>query len=299
MPATGTETRSHTLTERGSRLAVVSICVNCVLGLIKFFAGWFGHSHALVADAVESWTDIVGSIAVWSGLRIAALPADANHPYGHGKAEPLAALIVALILFAAGMGIAITSVHEIRTPHESPAAYTLWVLVAVVVIKETLHRIMRRTATAMESGAVLMDAWHQRSDAITSAAAGIGILIALAGGPRYAAADDWAALIAAGVILFNAQSLVRIPLRELMDARPTALIVRVRRVAEKVPGVAAVEKVHARKSGLHYWVDMHVEVDPQLTVLRAHGIAHDVKDEIRAALPQVADVLIHIEPQRS
>jgi cation diffusion facilitator family transporter len=287
------------LTRNGMRIAVLAVAVNAVLGGIKFVAGVWGHSHALVADAIESWTDIFGSVVVWSGLRIAARPADENHPYGHGKAEPLAALVVAGVLIAAGIGIAITSVREIARPHVAPEPYTLGVLIGVVIVKEVLHRVMIRTGASVESGAITMDAWHQRSDALTSAAAAIGIVVALVGGPGYEAADDWAALVAAGVIIYNGQRLIRIPLGELMDVVPTALIGEVRAVAVQVPGVAAVEKIQARKSGLSYWVDMHVEVERTMTVERAHGISHDVKDAVRARLPQVADVLIHIEPERN
>jgi cation diffusion facilitator family transporter len=240
--------------------------------------------------------DIFGSIVVWGGLRIAALPADSDHPYGHGKAEALAALIVALMLLAAGIGISIEAVREILHPQKGPAAYTLWVLIGVVVVKEVLFRVVRRVSREVGSGAVRADAWHHRSDAITSAAAAIGISVALVGGKGYEPADDWAALFASAVILFNAYRLIRPPLHELMDAEPSGIIDRVRAVAKEVPGVLDVEKVLARKSGLRYWVDMHVEVDPTMTVHRAHGVSHDVKDEIRSRLPKVEDVLIHIEP---
>ncbi len=287
----------RTANGRGIRLTIGVLLVNTLLAVVKFVAGWVGNSYALIADAVESWADIFGSLAVLGGLHIAARPADRNHTYGHGKAEPLAALFVAILLFLAGVSITIAALREIITPHHVvPAAFTLWVLLGVVAIKETLHRVMRGTAKSLNSTAILMDAWHQRSDAITSAAAAVGISVALVGGPRYAVADDYAALLAAGVILLNAVRLSRLPLHELMDAQPPDLIERVRAIAEAVPEVAGVEKILARKSGLRYWVDMHVEVDPQMSVSRAHDIAHDVKDAIRTRLPQVEEVLIHIEP---
>jgi cation diffusion facilitator family transporter len=277
-------------------MSILGLLANAVLALVKLIAGVLGNSYALVADAVESSADIFGSLVVWRGLRIAAQPADAEHPYGHGKAEALAAVIVAMMLFGAAIGIAIEAVREILIPHHAPAPFTLWVLVGVVVTKEVLFRVVRRTARATSSAAVLVDAWHHRSDAITSAAAFVGISIALIGGPGYESADDWAALLAAGVIGVNAYWLIAPQMRELMDTAPVAVVDQARAVAAGVTGVSGVEKVFARKSGLRYWVDMHVEVDPQMPVRRAHEIAHDVKDAIRARMPEVADVLVHIEP---
>jgi cation diffusion facilitator family transporter len=264
--------------------------------VIKLTAGIVGHSYALVADAVESFADVFGSVVVWGGLRIAAKPADREHPYGHGKAEPLAALFVAMLILAAGAGIAVQAVRELLSPHHAPAPFTLVVLLGVVVVKEVLHRVMKRAGGEIGSTAVLADSWHHRSDAITSAAAAVGIAIALFGGPGYEVADDWAALFASGVIVYNATRLMRAPLGELMDEQPPDLIRRVREVAAGVEGVAGVEKVFARKSGLSYWVDMHLEVDPEVSVRRAHAIAHVVKDAVRQRVPQVADVLIHVEP---
>ena len=280
----------------GQRFAVLGMVVNALLAIVKLIAGLLGHSYALIADAVESMADIFGSIVIWGGLRIASLPADRNHPYGHGKAEPLAALFVALALFGAGAGIAVQAVREIIQPHHPPSAFTLPVLIGVVIVKELLFRLVERGARRIDSGAVMVDAWHHRSDAITSLAAAVGISIALIGGPAWAPADDWAALVASGVIIFNAYKLVQVPLAELMDAEPTAMIDRVRSIAAAVPDVQGVEKVFARKSGMSYWIDMHVEVAPAMPVLRAHEISHQVKDAVRAAIPQISDVLIHIEP---
>ena len=245
---------------RGVRASIVGLVVNVALAITKLLAGLLGHSYALVADAVESLADVFGSIVVWSGLRISARPADHDHPYGHGKAEALAALFVALMLFAAAIGIAIQSIREIIRPQHGPAAYTLWVLLGVVAIKEGMFRFVRRAARAESSDVVLADAWHHRSDAITSAAAAVGISIALIGGEGYEPADDWAALFASAVIVVNAARLTSAPLHELMDAEPTEIVSRVRLIASDVPGVAGVEKVFARKSGTRHWVDMHVEV---------------------------------------
>jgi cation diffusion facilitator family transporter len=281
---------------RGQRITLMGLVVNVVLAGVKLVAGVVGHSYALVADAIESMTDVVSSLIVWGGLGIAARPADDTHPYGHGKAEPLAALVVVLILGAAAVGIAAQAVRNILTPHELPAAYTLVVLLVVVIVKEALYWLARRAGRATGSGAVAADAWHHRSDAITSAAAAIGIAVALWRGPGSEAADDYAALVASLIIAANAVHLVRAPLFELMDAAPPTVVSRARAIAAEVPRVAGVEKVLARKSGLRFYLDMHVEVDPEMPVRDAHALAHDVKDRIRSAMPEVQDVLVHVEP---
>jgi cation diffusion facilitator family transporter len=279
------------------RATFLGLAVNSLLTTAKFAAGIFGHSHALVADAVESLADIFSSLVVWRGLVVAAEPADEDHPYGHGKAEPIAAAVVATMLLVAAAWIMGTALGEIRHPHLAPAPYTLVVLVAVVAIKETLFRFVLRESVSAESSAVRADAWHHRSDAITSLAAFIGISVALIGGKGFEGADDLAAAAAALVIAWNGWRLLRPALNELMDTSPSReLVERIREISEAVPGVARVEKCFLRKMGHQYYVDMHVEVDPQMTVQRSHEIAHDVKERIRAQLPRVRDVLVHIEP---
>lgn len=277
-------------------MSLAGLLLNVGLAAIKLMAGLIGQSFALVADAVESSLDVIGSLVVWRGLRIAGRPADSDHPYGHGRAESLAGMLVAIIMLVAGVGIAAEAIRGLLSPKDTPAPFTLAVILAVVAIKESMYQYARRVARRTGSGAVLIDAWHHRSDAITSAAAAIGLTIAIVGGPAYAQADNWAALVAGGVIVFNAYCLLRGPLRDLMDTRPREVVDRARVVAAGVPGVAGVEKILARKSGVSYLVDMHVEVAPEMTVDTAHGIAHAVKDAVRGAIPEVQDVLVHIEP---
>ena len=273
------------------------MAVNVVLSGTKLAAGIIGHSHALVADAVESFADIFSSLIVWRGLVVAAAPADEDHPYGHGKAEPIASAIVAAMLLGAALWIVLTAFGEIMQPHLSPRPFTLIVLVVVVLVKEILFRFVSREGNAMDSSAVKTDAWHHRSDAITSVAAGVGISVALIGGKGFEAADDVAAIAAAGVIAWNGWHLLRPALNELMDAAPSREIIdQIRRIAAATPGVDHVEKCVVRKVGYQYFVDMHVEVDPQMTVLHSHKIAHDVKDKIRETLPAVSDVMVHVEP---
>ncbi len=289
----------HERLKRSLRATWIGLAMNALLAGGKLAAGVVGHSQALIADAVESLADIFSSLIVWRGLVVAATPADEDHPYGHGKAEPLAAAIVATVLLLAAAGIALKSVHDIYSPDYGPEPFTLWVLLGVVLIKEWLFRYVVREAGAVDSSAVRTDAWHHRSDAITSLAAAIGISVALIGGRKYEAADDVAAIVAAGIIAWNGWRLLRPALKELMDATPDpAVEAKVREIGAAVPGVQAVEKCIVRKMGYHFFVDMHVEVVPEMTVQQAHDIAHRVKDCVREQLPAVYDVLVHIEPGR-
>jgi cation diffusion facilitator family transporter len=278
------------------RWAAIGLAVNLLLATGKLVAGIVGNSYALIADALESLTDIVGSAIIWSGLWYGSRPPDENHPYGHGKAEALAAVFVALILFGAGIAIAVEAVREIITPHHAPAPWTLLVLVAVVLTKEAMFQIVRGVGRRAGSTAVEVDAWHHRADAITSLMAFVGISVALWGGPGWEPADDFAALAASLIILFNAAAIARKPLAELLDAEAPEIIEPARAVARSIPGVRGVEKTRARRSGTRYFIDMHLEVDPRLPVLEAHAIGGRTRAAIRAQLPRVADVLIHIEP---
>ncbi|MGA2030141.1 MAG: cation diffusion facilitator family transporter [Verrucomicrobiota bacterium] len=283
--------------ERGLRATFLGIAVNVILGAAKFVAGIFGHSHALIADATESFADIFNSLVVWRGLVVAAAPADEEHPYGHSKAEPLAAAFGAVMLLAAAIWIAVKALIEITEPHSSPKWFTLVVLVIVICVKEGLFRFVVGEGEATDNSAVKTDAWHHRSDAITSAGAFIGISIALIGGEKFSWADDAAAIFCAIIIGINGWLLLRPALSELMDkAADREVIERIRRTAAATPGVERVEKCFARKAGHLYFVEMHLEVDPQMTVLRSHEIAHNVKDKVRETMPEVSDVLVHIEP---
>lgn len=281
---------------QGPRLALLGLVVSMALAGVKLLAGLLGHSYALVADAVESMTDIAGSIVVWSGLRYAAREPDESHPYGHGKAEALAALAVSLMICAAGIGVGLQAFREILRPHTTPAWWTLLVLALVVATKWTLARLVSRSARRSGSPALRADAGHHLSDAITSLAAAIGISIALIGGPGYESADDWAALFGAAVIMFNGVVLLIPPVNELMDRQEPAIIERARSIAQGVAGVERVQKAFSRRTGMHVWLDMHVWVPGDLPVRDAHRIAHAVKDAVRREIPEVRDVLVHIEP---
>ena len=286
--------------QRSLRATFLGLAANVALTVAKFLAGIFGHSQALIADAVESLADIFSSIIVWRGLVVAETPPDEDHPYGHGKAEPLAAATVSAMLLLAAGGIAYHSLQGIVEPRAAPSPWTLIILIVVIAVKEALFRFVLHEAEHVESSAVQTDAWHHRSDAITSAAAFIGISIALIGGKGYEAADNWAAIAAACVIGFNGWRLLRPALNDLMDTAPDReLIEQIRAVAQTISGVAGVEKTHVRKMGYQFFVDMHIEVNPQMTVENSHRISHEVKNKVREQIPSVRDVLIHIEPVKT
>lgn len=277
-------------------MALAGIATNAGLAAVKLAAGIVGNSFALVADAVESLVDIVGSVLVWSAMRYGSRPPDAEHPFGHGKIEPLAALAVSALIAVTGIGLAIHSVQQIITPHTVPAPFTLIVLVAVIVTKELLARAAIVAAQRTQSSVGSADAWHHRSDAITSAFAFVGIAIAVIGGPAYARADDVAALLASGVIVLNGLRIASDPYHELLDRDRPEIAQAARAIAMGVPGVLDIELCDARRSGRGHRVVMHVEVDRDLSVGAAHRITGIIKSEIRRGRPDIDSVLIHVEP---
>jgi cation diffusion facilitator family transporter len=287
-------------TGRSIRLAQAGLLVNALLVLVKLIAGIVGHANALVADAVESSADIFSSLIVWMGLSIAARPADEDHPYGHGKAEPLAAATVSLMLLGAAVGISIMAIREIVTPHHLPSPFTLFVAAGVILIKEALYRRVSRVGREVGSTVVVADAWHHRADATSSLAAFIGISIALWGGRGWEAADDWAALVAALLVAINGVRTLRPAIAGLMDEAPDATVKeRALQAALRVTGVEQVEKLEVRASGLGFYVDLHAQANPAMSLEDAHEIAARVKYAIRDALPNVIDVLVHMEPYRA
>lgn len=278
-------------------LVLRGVALNLFLAAIKLVGGIWGHTYALIADAVESLLDIFSSLLVWMGFRVASRPPDENHPYGHGKAEPLAAMAVAICIFAAAGWIAVHAVREIITPHQGPHWGTLPLVAFVVWVK---YRFSRRLLAAGEkdgSTALGAEAWHHYADAVTSAAAFVGIAIAIIGGDGYQSADDWAALLACAVIALNGVGVFNRALGDVMDlAVPIAFEAEVRAVAAAVAGVQGLDKCRVRKSGLSHLVDIHVEVDPALTVGAGHDIAGAVKHALLRSPLRITDVMVHIEP---
>lgn len=279
------------------RTVIFSMIGNAVLAAIKFFAGFFGNSFALIADSIESLVDVFASILVLIGLRYAARPADENHPYGHGKAEPLITFLVVGFLIISAAIIAYQSIQNIQTPHPSPENWTLLVLSAIIIWKEISFQWVMARSKKLKSSSLKAEAWHHRSDAITSIAALIGILIAVFGGEGFEAADDYAALVAVGFILYNCFKIFRPALGEVMDEdNHLELTQEIRKIALTVPGVQDTEKCYIRKAGMKYHVDLHAHVNGELTVREGHDIAHDLQDTLRNQIPELGHVLIHIEP---
>lgn len=287
----------NTRIEKGTKSALLGLFVNLGLSIVKILSGIIGNSYALIADGIESIADIFSSIIVWRGLKVSGRAADDDYHFGYGKAESLATVIVALMLLVAAIAIAIVGIREIMTPHHTPKPFTLGILAVVILIKETLFRKVFQVGDQVKSSAVKSDAWHHRSDAITSAAAFIGISIALYGGPGWESADDYAALLAALVIAINGWSLLKPAIADLMDKAPEKeFIEQIRSATNNVEGVKFVEKVLARKVGLGYLVDMHVQAQGTMSLKDSHILSGKVKTAVKTAIPEVIGVLIHMEP---
>ncbi|RLZ12662.1 cation diffusion facilitator family transporter [Faecalibacter macacae] len=283
--------------ETAINASIFSILGNACLAAIKFLGGYFGNSYALIADGIESTTDVFSSILVFLGLKYSSRPADENHPYGHGKAEALITFLVVLSLIVAACVIAYESFHNIFTPHESPKPFTLLILGGIILFKEASFHYVMKKSKETNSSALKADAWHHRSDAITSLMAFVGITVSLVMGDGWEIADDVTALLASGFIIFNAYKILRPALGEIMDEDLYGKENEdIKVIARKVPGVKAVEKCVIRKSGMVYFVDMHAVVRGSLSVAEGHAISHLIKDRVMEEIPQVQDVLVHIEP---
>lgn len=276
---------------------IFSMLSNFLLAGIKWVTGYLGHSYALIADAIESTTDIFTSMLVLIGLRYASKPADKNHPYGHGKVEPLVTFLVVLFLIVSAIVIAWQSIINIQTPHEGPKAYTLIVLLFIIVWKEGSYRYVNRKSVESNSSSLKAEAWHHRSDTITSVAAFIGICVAIFLGPGYESADDWAALLASGFILYNCFLIFRPALGEIMDEHlHDDLVDDIRRISLEVPGIIDTEKCFVRKAGMKYHVDLHAVVNGDISVRDGHKLSHDLIDKLQNSLPAISHVIVHIEP---
>ncbi len=279
------------------RTIYFSLVGNIGLAIIKGLAGFFGNSYALIADAIESTTDVFSSLLVLFGLKYASRPADENHPYGHGRIEPLLTFIIGAFLVISATIIAYESIQNIQDPHKAPKSWTLIVLGAIIIWKEISYRIVHKKGIETNSSSLLADAWHHRSDAITSIAAFIGISIAVIFGKGFEAADDWAALFAAAFILYNSYLIFRPALSEIMDENLYEdLIQEIREISMEVEGILGTEKCMIRKVGMTYYVDLHAIVNPDISVKTGHKLAHNLKDVLEKRLPELENVLIHIEP---
>jgi cation diffusion facilitator family transporter len=274
-----------------------SIFSNAGLAIIKGLAGFFGNSYALIADAIESTADIFSSFLVLFGIKYSSRPADENHPYGHGRAEPLVTFLVVGFLITSATIIAYESIQNIGTPHELPKPWTLIVLGLIIMWKEYSFQTIMKKSIITNSSALKADAWHHRSDAITSIAAFIGISVALLLGKGNESADDWAALFASFFILYNSYLIFRPALGEIMDEhRYDDLVDNIRQVSMKVDGIMGTEKCFIRKAGMKYHVDLHAIVDAHITVKEGHDLAHKLQDTLTSEILELGHVLIHVEP---
>lgn len=283
--------------ESAIKTTYFSIAGNISLAIIKGFAGYFGNSYALIADAIESSTDILSSILVLFGIKYSNKPADKNHPYGHGKIEPLVTFLVVGFLITSAIIIAYKSIHNINTPHKTPEVWTLIVLIAIIAWKEYSYRVVIKKSKEIGSTSLAADAWHHRSDAITSVTAFIGITIALIMGKGYESADDWAALLASGIILYNSYLIFKPALSEILDEDIHEEFIKNIRISSlKVAGILGTEKCFIRKAGMMYHVDLHAIVDANISVREGHTISHRLKDALKSEFDAIENVLIHIEP---
>jgi cation diffusion facilitator family transporter len=273
--------------------------VNLVLGAFKVVAGVVGNSWAVLADGIETVSDIVSSLGAMIGLVIARRAPDAGHPYGHGKAEVLAARFVALILLGVGVVILLEAGHRIFTYHEikRPEQIALWATLVSILVKEALYQYKAALSRKTKSSVLLAEAWHHRSDAINSIPVLLGVTGAILLGERMVWLDPLAAAVAGVMIVWVGLRMIYRTSGELMDAAaPPEVIDGIRRLAGGVQGVLGVEKIHCRKMGLDYLCDIHIEVDPKMPVDRAHEVARAVQDRLVADGPQILRALVHIEP---
>ncbi|MBX9577593.1 MAG: cation diffusion facilitator family transporter [Alphaproteobacteria bacterium] len=286
----------------GQKLVLAGAIFNLVLGTVKTAAGLLGHSIVLTADGIESMLDVMTSLGTWFALGYASKPPDLDHPYGHGKAESLAAIISSLILWLLGLTIAFFSIHRLVNashglPPYQPKVYTLVILIVVILFKETFFQLIHRLSQKIGSTVMLADAWHHRSDMMVSLTAFIGISISLFAGSSYKNADSWAALVACGIIFYNATHIFRFSLAEIMDTRVSDQMEKtIIRLACEIQGVKSAEKCRVRKSGLVLIADLHIRVDGTMSVSEGHTISHQVKNHLLNAALSLEDITLHLEP---
>lgn len=285
------------LYREASQAALLGLIINLALGIVKLIGGIVSHSFALLSDAVNSLGDSFASVVVLFGLHVAQRPPDAEHPYGHTRAEAIAGSNVALLIILSALFVGWGAIQRFSVPHELPPTWTLWIAGANVLIKESLYHYKLRIGRRTGSSSIIANAWDHRSDALCSLAVLIGLGIVRWGGRDWIAADKIAGLVVVVAIVWSGLKLFRNSSSELMDLQASAQFVQeIRRIAESVPGVEAVEKLWVRKSGLEYFVDIHIEVEQSLTVAAGHRIGHMVKDRLVGEFSSLRDVLVHLEP---
>jgi cation diffusion facilitator family transporter len=283
--------------EKAKRTTIISLVSNLLLATVKWFAGYFGNSFALIADAIESTTDVFSSFLVLLGIQYSTKPADENHPYGHGRAEVLVTFLVVTFLVVSACVIAYQSIQNILSPHLPPKTFTLIVLGAIILWKELSYQWVKKKSREIKSTVLEAEAWHHRADAITSVAAFVGITIAIIFGSNYAAADDWAALLASFFILYNAFMIFRPAWGEMMDENlHEDLIKEIKEMSLQVSGVIDTEKCFLRKTGMKYHLELHAIVSAEVSVREGHDISHHLMDKLKNEFDYLGRISIHIEP---
>lgn len=284
--------------KRARHTIILSLIGNALLVFVKLITGILGNSFAMIADSVESAGDVFSSLIIYMGLRFSAKPSDEDHPFGHGKVEPIISFLVVLFLVISAGVIAFQAFNNLQSPQEMPKPYTLIILAGIIIYKESFYQFVKKRSKQTSSTSLKADAWHHRSDAITSLAAFIGIGLALLLGEGYEHLDDWAALVASLIIIVNAYFVFRPALGELLDEQTyDDLIDEVREVADQVEGVIDTEKCFIRKFGMRYVVDIHVRVSAKLSVVEGHAIGHLVQSTLQESFPQIEHVFTHVEPK--
>jgi cation diffusion facilitator family transporter len=283
----------------GRNAALASVFISAGLAVAKILVGMKANSTAVVSDGLESASDVLASGLVLFGLFMAAKPPDAEHPYGHGRLETLSALAVGMILSAMGVLIAVESAQRALRPHEPPQTFGMWPVAVSIVAKAALYAVKRHYGNQLGSASLAADAWNDAMDTLSGAVALVGVALEANFGRQFGPADDIGGCIVGLIIIFLGIHIVRETTSQLMDTMPdTSKLDAIREAAMRVPGALGIEKLYARKTGLQYHVDLHLEVDPQMTVAASHGIATTVRAAVRHDLPWVADVLVHVEPHR-
>ncbi len=283
--------------QTGQRIAAAGMAITGALALVKIFAGLAVHSTAVVADGLESAGDVFSSGMVLLGLTLSFKPADENHPYGHGRAEILSGLLVGLVLASGGALISYGSFLRLGQPHEPLRWFVVWPLAASLVAKSALAATKFQVGKRMRSAALMGDAWHDTTDCISALTALIAVALTLAAPQRFFNADRYGGLAVGIIIILAGVRVARETALQLMDTMPSdKMIAEIRAAASQVHGVLGIEKCFARKTGLSYHVDLHMEVDPEMTVRQSHDLAHEVRLRVVEQVDWVADVLVHVEP---
>jgi cation diffusion facilitator family transporter len=281
----------------GRRVALWGVFVSAVLAIGNIAIGMTAGSTSVIAAGAEFAGDVLASALVAFGMTIAVRPADSDHPYGHGKYETLAAFLVGIILAGGGVGICWRSLERVSELHDPPASYAAWPLLAAILLRGIMAVIKFRIGRRIRSASLIADAWNDAVDILSAMAALVALGLTILNPSKFLAADHYGGFAVGLVVVFTGLRIMRDTSLDLTDAMPeSGWLEEIRRQAMDVPGVAGVEKCLARKAGLQYYVDLHIEVDPMLTVRASHEIAGAVRSRVRQRLPWVADVLVHVEP---